>query len=162
MATANLESLAIELHLFSDGNAQILPASQINAWIESGLVAEFFAAEGNHAEVWVGGIRPLDEVATSTDQLADIIARSLGSEEPAKQYHVIRHADGCSPEYCGTCDSMTEARTLAESMPSGLPKHMWATSRIAPIHGLVAPELDDDAEAIEWHGADGTWGIFRS
>ena len=76
MKTTNLESRAIDLHLFTDGNPQILPAEQINAWIESGLAVEFFAA-GNHAEVWVGGIRPLDELATSTDQLADMIARSI-------------------------------------------------------------------------------------
>lgn len=78
-----------------------------------------------------------------------------------KQYHVYRYQDGSDAIYCGSRDSLVEARTLAQSEPAGLSKCDWETSRLAPISGLSAPnEPDADDMGIEWHGSDKTWGIF--
>ena len=82
------------------------------------------------------------------------------SEDEMPKYHVIRCHDGMAPIYCGTRDSIDDARELASSEPDGIAESDWHTSRIAPIRGLQAHALDPESEAVEWCGEDGTYGIF--
>ena len=82
-------------------------------------------------------------------------------------YEVIRYADGCGAEYAGHADNLREARDLVARAEQGevvtTTDALWWTAEVSgnPRPGCDYPGPHDE-EAMEWGGADGTWGIFPS
>lgn len=70
-------------------------------------------------------------------------------------YRVELAEDGCDVEFAGDCDTIKEARALASSNPTTLPKSLYDTAKAAGhVAGMNAPSVavSGDCEPIEWVG----------
>lgn len=68
----------IEIHFFSEGQADVDVLYDASKRLKEAILYETGKIEdGAHAEVWIGKVRPFDEVATTWAGLRKLLLRSI-------------------------------------------------------------------------------------